>query len=191
MEEENKAGMDAHERLTGDLKQYLTFRLNQEVFAVEVFRVREVLDVVNITRVPNAPSYMRGMINVRGSVVPVMDTRQKFGMGEVEATLDTRIIILEVKDLSGDIIVMGALADSVHEVTELNADDVESAPRLGTSWNTDFIAGIAKRNDQFIVILDIDYVFTSTELTALSDAHDSSEARQLKGADQAEEQAKN
>jgi len=191
MEKEITAAMDAHERLTGDLKQYLTFRLNQEVFAVEVFRVREVLDVVNITRVPNAPSYMRGMINVRGSVVPVMDTRQKFGMGEVEATLDTRIIILEVKDLSGDIIVMGALADSVHEVTELNADDVESAPRLGTSWNTDFIAGIAKRNDQFIVILDIDYVFTSTELTALSDAHDSSEARQLKGADQAEEQAKN
>jgi purine-binding chemotaxis protein CheW len=191
MEEENKAAMDAREQLTGDLKQYLTFRLNQEVFAVEVFRVREVLDVVNITRVPNAPSYMRGMINVRGSVVPVMDTRQKFGMGAVEATLDTRIIILEVKDLDGEIIVMGALADSVHEVTELNADDVESAPRLGTSWNTDFIAGIAKRNDQFIVILDIDYVFTSTELTALSDVHDSNEARQLKGASKSEEQATN
>jgi purine-binding chemotaxis protein CheW len=191
MEEENKAAMDAREQLTGDLKQYLTFRLNQEVFAVEVFRVREVLDVVNITGVPNAPSYMRGMINVRGSVVPVMDTRQKFGMGAVEATLDTRIIILEVKDLDGEIIVMGALADSVHEVTELNADDVESAPRLGTSWNTDFIAGIAKRNDQFIVILDIDYVFTSTELTALSDVHDSNEARQLKGASKSEEQATN
>jgi purine-binding chemotaxis protein CheW len=191
MEQENKAAMDAREQLTGDLKQYLTFRLNQEVFAVEVFRVREVLDVVNITRVPNAPSYMRGMINVRGSVVPVMDTRQKFGMGAVEATLDTRIIILEVKDLDGEIIVMGALADSVHEVTELNADDVESAPRLGTSWNTDFIAGIAKRNDQFIVILDIDYVFTSTELTALSDVHDSNEARQLKGASKSEEQATN
>jgi purine-binding chemotaxis protein CheW len=191
MEQENKAAMDAREQLTGDLKQYLTFRLNQEVFAVEVFRVREVLDVVNITRVPNAPSYMRGMINVRGSVVPVMDTRQKFGMGAVEATLDTRIIILEVKDLDGEIIVMGALADSVHEVTELNADDVESAPRLGTSWNTDFIAGIAKRNDQFIVILDIDYVFTSTELTALSDVHDSNETRQLKGASKSEEQATN
>jgi purine-binding chemotaxis protein CheW len=191
MEEEKKAATDAHERLTGDVKQYLTFRLNQEVFAVEVFRVREVLDVVNITRVPNAPSYMRGMINVRGSVVPVMDTRHKFGMGEVEATLDTRIIILEVKDLDGEIIVMGALADSVHEVTELNADDVESAPHIGTSWDTHFIAGIAKRNDQFIVILDIDYVFTSTELTALSDVHDSNEAHQLQGTSLSEEPATN
>jgi purine-binding chemotaxis protein CheW len=191
MEEENKAAEGAHERLIADVEQYLTFRLNQEVFAVEVFRVREVLDVVNITKVPNAPSYMRGMINVRGSVVPVMDTRLKFGMGEVEATLDTRIIILEVKDLDGEIIVMGALADSVHEVTELNADDVESAPRLGTSWNNDFIAGIAKRNGQFIVILDIDYVFTSTELMALSDVHDSNEARHLQGASLSEEPATN
>jgi purine-binding chemotaxis protein CheW len=191
MEEENKAAEGAHERLIADVEQYLTFRLNQEVFAVEVFRVREVLDVVNITKVPNAPSYMRGMINVRGSVVPVMDTRLKFGMGEVEATLDTRIIILEVKDLDGEIIVMGALADSVHEVTELNADDVESAPRLGTSWNNDFIAGIAKRNGQFIVILDIDYVFTSTELMALSDVHDSNEARHLRGASLSEEPATN
>jgi purine-binding chemotaxis protein CheW len=191
MEEENKAAEGAHERLIADVEQYLTFRLNQEVFAVEVFRVREVLDVVNITKVPNAPSYMRGMINVRGSVVPVMDTRLKFGMGEVEATLDTRIIILEVKDLDGEIIVMGALADSVHEVTELNADDVESAPRLGTSWNNDFIAGIAKRNGQFIVILDIDYVFTSTELMALSDVHDSNEALHLQGASLSEEPATN
>jgi purine-binding chemotaxis protein CheW len=191
MEEENKAAEGAHERLIADVEQYLTFRLNQEVFAVEVFRVREVLEVANITKVPNAPSYMQGMINVRGSVVPVMDTRHKFGMGEVEATLDTRIIILEVKDLDGEIIVMGALADSVHEVTELNADDVESAPRLGTSWNTDFIAGIAKRNGQFIVILDIDYVFTSTELMALSDVHDSNEARQLQGASLSEEPATN
>jgi purine-binding chemotaxis protein CheW len=191
MEEENKAAEGAHERLIADVEQYLTFRLNQEVFAVEVFRVREVLEVANITKVPNAPSYMQGMINVRGSVVPVMDTRHKFGMGEVEATLDTRIIILEVKDLDGEIIVMGALADSVHEVTELNADDVESAPRLGTSWNTDFIAGIAKRNGQFIVILDIDYVFTSTELMALSDVHDSNEARHLQGASLSEEPATN
>jgi purine-binding chemotaxis protein CheW len=189
MEEENKAAEGAHERLIADVEQYLTFRLNQEVFAVEVFRVREVLEVANITKVPNAPSYMQGMINVRGSVVPVMDTRHKFGMGEVEATLDTRIIILEVKDLDGEIIVMGALADSVHEVTELNADDVESAPRLGTSWNTDFIAGIAKRNGQFIVILDIDYVFTSTELMALSDVHNSNEERHFQGASLSEEPA--
>jgi purine-binding chemotaxis protein CheW len=120
-----------------------------------------------------------------------MDTRHKFGMGEVEATLDTRIIILEVIDRDGEMIVMGALVDREHEVTELNADDVEFAPRLGTSWNTDFIAGIAKRNDQFIVILDIDYVFTSTELMALSDVHDSNEARQLQGASLSEEPATN
>lgn len=104
--------------VSGNLKQYLTFRLNKEIFAVEVFRVREVLDVVNITRVPNAPSYMRGMINVRGNVVPVMDTRHKFGMGSVGSTTDTRIIVLEIEDPDGETIVVGALADGVHEVTE-------------------------------------------------------------------------
>lgn len=169
MEEENQFGRAEGQQDISSVKQYLTFRLNQEIFAVEVFRVREVLDLVNITRVPNAPSYMRGMINVRGHVVPVMDTRNKFGMGEVESTLDTRIIVLEVQDLDGSTIVVGALADGVREVTELSLDDIESAPRIGTSWNTDFIAGIGKRNNQFIVILDIDRVFTSTELTVLYD----------------------
>jgi purine-binding chemotaxis protein CheW len=165
----NNASRD--DDVSGNLKQYLTFRLNQEVFAVEVFRVREVLDIVNITPLPNAPSYMRGMINVRGNLVPVVDTRHKFGMGPVERTTDARIIILEIEDSEGETIAVGALADGVHEVTELNAADVEAAPRIGTSWNTNFIQGIGKRHDQLIVILDIDRVFTSSELTTMNDVH--------------------
>ncbi len=149
-------------------EQYLTFRLDSEVFAVEVFRVREVLDIVDITRVPNAPHYMRGMINVRGNVVPVMDMRLKFGMSAIETTLDTRIIVLEVIDSDGDNIVVGALADGVYEVTELEEADVEAAPKIGTRWNTDFIHGIGKRGEQFIVILNIDRVFSTRELNEMA-----------------------
>jgi purine-binding chemotaxis protein CheW len=149
-------------------QQYLTCKLDKEIFAIEVSRVREVLDMVEISRVPNSPSYMRGMINVRGSVIPVMDLCLKFGMTGVETTLDTRIIVLEVIDSDGDNIVVGALADAVHEVTELNEADVEEAPRIGTRWNTDFIRGIGKRNEEFIVILNIDKVFSADELTTFS-----------------------
>ncbi len=142
---------------------YLTFRLGEEMFALDVYKVREVLDLTNITKVPRAPEFMRGVINVRGSVVPVVDMRTKFGLDQVDATRETRTIVMELS-IDGEITVIGALADSVHEVVELEPDQIEAPPKIGMRWRTEFITGIGKRNDDFIIILDIDRVFTTDEL---------------------------
>ena len=143
--------------------QYLTFRLAEEIFALDIAQVREVLDYTQITRVPRMPDFMRGVINLRGSVVPVMDLRLKFGMDGTERTVNTCIIIAEV-DLEGEKSVLGALADSVQEVIDLDASQIEPAPRLGTSIRSDFIRGMGKHNERFQIILDFDRVFSSDEL---------------------------
>lgn len=143
--------------------QYLTFKLEEELFALDIGKVREVLDFTTITKVPRTPDYMRGVINLRGSVVPVVDLRLKFGMVQAEKTVNTCVIIVEV-ELGGEKVVMGAMADAVQEVLDLEPDQIEPAPRIGTRLNTDFIKGMGKHADQFIIILDIDKVFTAGEL---------------------------
>lgn len=143
--------------------QYLTFMLGEEVFAVDVARVREILELTTITQVPQVPSYMRGVINLRGSVVPVIDMRLKFGMSETERTVNTCIIVVEVQ-MEGETIVLGALADNVQEVIELERSLIEPAPHIGTHLNTDFIKGMGKHDEGFVMILDIDRIFSSDEL---------------------------
>jgi len=160
------------ERLMGDDNtQYLTFRLNDEIFALGIDKVREVLDFTQITRVPQVPEFMRGVINLRGSVVPVVDMRLKFGMPKTEKTVNTCIIIVEIK-LDEETTVLGALADSVQEVLDLEPDQIEPAPRIGTRLSTEFIRGMGKRDEQFIIILDIDRVFSSEELAVVQAAGD-------------------
>lgn len=153
--------------------QYLTFRLGEEVFALDVVQVREVLDLTPITKVPGTPPFMRGVINVRGSVVPVMDMRRKFGLSGTENTQDTRIIVMELA-LGGEINVIGTLADAVEEVLDLEPGQIEPPPRIGMRWRTEFIRGIGKRDELFIIILDIDRVFSTDEL-ALVEAVSSDE----------------
>jgi purine-binding chemotaxis protein CheW len=143
--------------------QYLTFKLEDELFALDIGKVREVLDFTTITKVPQTPDYMRGVINLRGSVVPVVDLRLKFGMVMAEKTVNTCVIIVEV-ELDGEKVVMGAMADAVQEVLDLEPDQIEPPPRIGTKLNTDFIKGMGKHAEQFIIILDIDKVFTASEL---------------------------
>jgi purine-binding chemotaxis protein CheW len=146
--------------------QYLTFTLADEVFAVDVARVREILEITNITKVPQTPDFMRGVINLRGSVVPVIDMRLKFGMAETERTVNTCIIVVEV-EMEGETIVLGSLADSVQEVIEMDPDQIEAAPHIGTHLNTDFIRGMGKHDNRFVMILDIDKVFSSGDLAAV------------------------
>jgi purine-binding chemotaxis protein CheW len=146
--------------------QYLTFRLDKELFALDVYQVREVLDLCTITRVPQALDFIRGMINVRGSVVPVVDLRVKFGLSATENGIDTRIIVMELS-LDGHTNVLGAMADSVHEVIELPPESIEGAPRIGSRWRSEFIRGIGKRGEEFIIILDIDRIFSSEELAVV------------------------
>ncbi len=154
--------------------QYLTFTLDDEVFAVDISKVREVLDFKTVTKVPQVPEFMRGVINLRGSVVPVVDMRLKFGMPATEKTVDTCIVIVEI-ELDGDITVIGALADSVQEVLDLEPDQIEPAPKIGTRLNTEFIRGMGKRGEEFIIILDINKVFSVDELALVKDAGNTGE----------------
>jgi len=147
-----------------NMTQYLTYKLGDEVFAFDISKVREVLDFTAITKVPKTPDFMRGVINLRGSVVPVIDLKLKFGMNRTEKTVNTCIIITEVT-VDGKTTVLGALADSVQEVMDLESDHIEPAPRIGTHLNTEFIKGMGKQNDRFVIILDIDRVFSTGEIT--------------------------
>jgi purine-binding chemotaxis protein CheW len=149
--------------------QHLTFELDEEVFALDISKVREVLEYTAVTKVPQTPEFMKGVINLRGHVVPVVDLRLKFGMQEAEKTVNTCIIIVEVS-VDKDTAVLGALADSVQEVLELEPDQIEPPPKIGTRLKTDFIKGMGKRDDQFIMILDIDKVFSTDELAIVQDA---------------------
>lgn len=148
---------------------YLTFRLGEETFAIDVSQVREILDMTTITQMPRSPDFMRGVINVRGAVVPVVDMGMKFGLAETARTQNTRIIVME-PSLEGETTVLGAIADSVHDVIELEPDQIEDPPRIGSRWKSEFIMGIGKQADDFIILLDIDRIFSSGELAVVGDA---------------------
>ncbi|MDR3699291.1 MAG: chemotaxis protein CheW [Candidatus Sulfopaludibacter sp.] len=155
-----------------DTRQYLTFKLGDEVFATDVSKVREVLDFTNITKIPRTPDFMSGVINLRGNVVPVVDLRLCFEMSKTEKTVNTCIVVVEML-LEGESTVIGALADSVEEVIDLEPEQIQPAPRIGTQIRTDFIKGMGKRDSQFIMILDIDRVFSAEELSAVRAAEGS------------------
>ena len=159
--------METNELL--EMSQYLAFKLETEVFAFDISKVREVLEFDSVTKVPQTPDMMKGVINLRGSVVPVIDMRIKFGMGETEKTVNTVIIIIEI-DLDGASTMIGALVDSVKEVMDLDSDHIEPSPKIGTQLNTEFIKGMGKHDGQFVIILDIDKIFSSSELELVQQA---------------------
>lgn len=158
--------------------QYLTFNLDEEFFALDITQVREVLDYTAVTKVPRMPDFMCGVINLRGSVVPVVDMRMKFDMEEMDRTVNTCIIIVEI-DIDGDMTVLGALVDSVQEVVDLDAGQIEPAPKIGTRLRTEFIKGMGRHNDNFIIILDIDKVFSMDELAAVKECGEEEELSEL------------
>ena len=147
-------------------QQYLTFGLGEEVFALETGSVREVIELVPVTRIPKTPPFMRGVINLRGHAVPVVDLRIKFDMPRVKDTVNTCIIIVDV-EVEGEKSHMGAIVDSVREVFEMGSDQINPPPRMGTSIRADFIKGMGKQNEEFIMILDIGKVFSAEELQML------------------------
>ena len=149
--------------------QYLTFRLGDEIFAMEIFKVREVLEFRSVTKVPRTPPFMRGVINLRGSVVPVVDLHMKFGTGRTENTVDTCTIIAEVT-IDEETLLLGALADSVEEVFDMDASQIEPPPSMGTRLNVDFIKGMGKKDDEFVIILDVDKVFSAEEMAQVLEA---------------------
>ena len=156
-------------------QQYVTFSLGDELFGVEVTRAREILSVTPVTRVPQTPDYLLGVINLRGQVVPVVDMRLKLGLAAGAETEDTCIIVVEVL-VDGESIIVGALADAVREVLEIRSDQIEPAPRLGTRLKTEFITGMGNVDEQFLILLNIDRVFSSEELAVVQDAGQMSDA---------------
>ena len=152
-----------------ETRQYMTFKLGGELFAIDVAQVREVLEVSQITRVPTAPPYMRGVVNVRGQATPVVDLRLKFGLPGTADTVHTRVIVMEL-ELDGEATVLGGIADSVHEVIEFEPGNISPPPRIAMRWRTDFIQGMGKRGDEFMIILDVNAVFSSEELAAVGEA---------------------
>jgi purine-binding chemotaxis protein CheW len=145
---------------------YLSFLLNDEYFAVDVIKVLTILEIKPITRVPNSPEYMRGVINLRGNVLPVIDMRIKFGMTPTAFTKNTCIVVLSVY-IEEEPVQLGILVDAIDRVTEIKEKNIEPAPTIGTKYKNEFIQGLYKLKDGFILLLDINLIFNSdTEIIA-------------------------
>lgn len=151
--------------------QYLTFKLDNEIYAMDITTVREVLDIIQITKVPRMPDFMCGVINLRGMVVPVVDLRLKFGLKEAEFSRETCIVIIEVV-LDGEQTILGILVDSVLEVISLEPEQIDPPPRIGTRLKTEFIRGMGKKDTEFIIILETAKVFSAEELAIVRAADD-------------------
>lgn len=142
---------------------FLSFGLGRESFALEVSQVKEVLDLTRITRLPHMPDYVRGIINLRGKGIPVVDMRTKFGLEGAEDSIATCIIVVDLI-LEGKELTMGALVDKVEEVFELEDSNIDPPPDMGMQLSSAFIKGIGKRREDFIILLDAEKVFTSTDM---------------------------
>jgi purine-binding chemotaxis protein CheW len=151
------------------INSYLTFKLGDEIFGANVAKVLNILEMTKITKVPKAPPYMKGVINLRGSVLPLIDTRVKFDLGETEYTTNTCILVLDI-ELNGEAVHVGALVDSVQEVIEIEDSKIQPPPSIGSKYKSEFIEGMAKINDEFIMLLNMDLIFSTTELSLLRES---------------------
>jgi purine-binding chemotaxis protein CheW len=150
------------------VETFLSFRLSEEVFAINVTQVLNILEMSPVTIIPKAPGYMKGVINLRGTVLPVVDLRIMFRLPEKETTVDTSIIVLNI-DLKGENVLVGILVDALREVLELKKSEIAPSPSIGTRYNSGLIKGMWRNDDKFIMILDIDKVFSTEEIIGLKE----------------------
>jgi purine-binding chemotaxis protein CheW len=153
----------------GPVSQFLTFTLGQEDYGVDILRVQEIRGWHPVTRVPNAPSYLLGVLNLRGTIVPIIDMRMRFKLDKVEYTPVTVIIVLSVRTANGNH-VFGVVVDGVSDVLDVTAADIKPTPDFGAAMNTEFISGLATANERMVMLLDIDKLLSLEELSALVDA---------------------
>lgn len=155
--------------------QFVTLGLGQELFGIEVANVREILDFRSITPLPHAPDYLLGMIDVRGATVVVLDLRRKLGLPASQPTEHTRILVLEqepAQEQSSGSRLLGLVADRVCEVAELDGQAMEAPPEIGIKWRSDYIRGVGRRGDCFVVIFNLDRLLSSEESALLQTAQD-------------------
>jgi len=159
------------ETSTQTMQSYLTFRLAEELFATNVSKVLEILEIPKITKVPRSPAYMRGVINLRGSVLPVVDARAKFGLSETEDTINSCIMVLQI-NMQDQTITIGAVVDAVQEVMEITPASIQPAPSIGSKYRGEFIEGMVKSDEGFIMMLDLDKVLSTEDANILQQISD-------------------
>jgi purine-binding chemotaxis protein CheW len=150
--------------------KYLTFALANEEYGLEILKVREIIGYIDVTAVPQTPHYVKGVINLRGQVIPVIELRSKFGMETAEVTEQTCIIVVEIRQ-GGRTFSTGIVVDRVQEVLDIPGGNIEDAPQFGTSVNTSFILGMAKVEESVKILLDIDKVLAGEEFADLADTN--------------------
>jgi len=155
----------------GETKSFLSFRLAEEHFTIPVMKIMEILEVPKITKIPQSPNFLVGVINLRGAVLPVIDTRIKFGMSPIEYTINTCILVLSI-ELDGETIIVGSLVDSVSEVFELSDEMIKPTPTIATRYRADYIQGMIQEDDHFMMVLNIDKVFSTLDLESISESKD-------------------
>lgn len=164
--------MSEHTAATGDLLQLVSFVIESEEFGIDILKVQEIIRPVAITRVPNAPTFVEGVINLRGRIVPVIDLRKRFGLAEREQDQHTRIIVVELSDR-----VVGFMMDAVKEVIRVDAGIIEPPPDLAIGIDTHYIKGVAKLADRLLILLDLEEVLTADEKQAVRAAEEAAVSR--------------
>ena len=149
--------------------KYLTFTLADEEYGIGILEIKEIIGMMPITTVPQTPEFVKGVINLRGKVIPVMDLRLRFGMEAMDYTERTCIIVVEIASQTGTVMI-GVVVDSVSEVLNIKGEDIEDTPTFGTKLNTDYIHGMAKMEGGVKILLDIDKVLSSQEVVLLEEA---------------------
>lgn len=147
--------------------QFVTFKIENEIYAIDVFKIREILEVPDITKVPGMPPMIRGVINIRGSVVPVLDLKMQFGQDRTEQTQETAVIVTEINS-NDEIIQIGIMVDSAREVITLEPEDIEEPPRLGIFIDNKYLNGMGKVDDNFVIILNIDKILSEDEISQVA-----------------------
>ena len=171
------------------INSYLSFNLGDEEFAVNVSKVLNILEMLKITEVPKSPEYMKGVINLRGTVLPVVDIRVKFGMTPTEYTNNTCIVVMEI-EMDNDSIQVGALVDSVQAVLEIEDSQIQPPPSIGSKYKSEFICGMVKVDEKFIMLLDMEKVFSAEEVISVKEKTEEGEVKIEKKSQVKKEQEK-
>ena len=169
MTKSNKTIDQAVKAMADKEGKYLTFTLAEEEYGIGILKIKEIIGMMPITTVPRTPEFVKGVINLRGKVIPVMDLRLRFGMEEIDYTERTCIVVVEIEGASGTVMI-GVVVDSVSEVLNIKGEDVEETPTFGTKMDTEYILGMAKMEGGVKILLDIDRVLSEDEIAALDEA---------------------
>ncbi len=163
---ETKATAAKRDKMSSDAEKFLTFALEDEEFGIEIMSVREIIGCMDVTPLPQTPHYVKGITNLRGQVIPVIDIRSKFGMQETEVTDQTCIIVIE-STIDSRPFSAGIIVDRVCEVLDIEQNQIDDTPQFGSGVDTDFIMGVGKVNEAVKILLDIDKVIGNGDLTGM------------------------